>query len=180
MVGQADVEAQGLETEVDNGARAVPTELEATRVEQRAITWEERALERILRAPGLERALEWTLWASGLGRAVEGTLWAPGLERALEQTLWAPRLERALEQPPGTPQISQTSGIPAPSFSTSWGLLKGTIEEDLEGRIVVPQALNCPTEPQGKLPYVSALLTEGAQGLKLEDALVEGAADISG
>ncbi len=60
------------------------------------------------------------------------------------------------------------------------GLLKVTIEEVLEGCIVVPQALGCPTEPQGKLPHIIALLTEGAQGLKLKDALVEGAADVRG
>ncbi len=60
------------------------------------------------------------------------------------------------------------------------GLLKGTVEEVLEGRIIVPPALCCPTERQGKLPHVGALLTDGTQGLKLEDALVEGAADVRG
>ncbi len=60
------------------------------------------------------------------------------------------------------------------------GLLKGTVEEVLEGRIIVPQALCCPTERQGKPPHVGALLTDGTQDLKLEDALVEGAADVRG
>ncbi len=57
MVGQAHVE--GLETEVDKGARMVP---------------EARALERTLWAPGPEQALERTLWAPGPERALEWTL----------------------------------------------------------------------------------------------------------
>ncbi len=92
----------------------------------------------------------------------------------------APGLERALEQPPGTPQIPQTSGVPDPHSPPVEGLLKGTIKEVLEDCIIVPQALGCPTEPQDKHPHVGALLTEGAQGLKLEDASVEGAADVRG
>ncbi len=38
MVGQACVVAEGMETEVDKGARVVPAEQEATRVEQRTTT----------------------------------------------------------------------------------------------------------------------------------------------
>ncbi len=60
------------------------------------------------------------------------------------------------------------------------GLVKGIIEEIFEGRIIEPKPLCCTTELQGKLPHSSALLTEGAQGLKLEDALVEGAGESGG
>ncbi len=96
----------------------------------------------------MEQALERTLWAHGMERALKRTLWAHGSER----TLWDPGQERALEQPKGTPQIPETSGVQPPHSPPIEGLLKGTIEEVLEGRIIVPQALGCPTEPQGKLP----------------------------
>ncbi len=46
--------------------------------------------------------------------------------------------------------------------------------------MVEPQPLCRIAELLGKRPYVSALLTEGAQGLKLEDALVEGAGQCGG
>ncbi len=59
-------------------------------------------------------------------------------------------------------------------------LIKGTVEEVLEGHIIVPQPLCYTTELRGKLPHVSALLTEGAQSLKLEDALVERAGEKGG
>ncbi len=38
MLGQARVAAEGMETKVDKGARVVPAEQEATRVEQRTTT----------------------------------------------------------------------------------------------------------------------------------------------
>ncbi len=44
---------------------------------------QERDLERVLWAPGLERALERALWAPGQEQAQKRALWAPGLERAL-------------------------------------------------------------------------------------------------
>ncbi len=46
--------------------------------------------------------------------------------------------------------------------------------------MVEPQTLCRIAELLGKRPYVSALLTEGAQDLKLEDALVEGAGQCGG
>ncbi len=46
--------------------------------------------------------------------------------------------------------------------------------------MVEPQPLCCIAELLDKHPYVSALLTEGAQGLELEDALVEGAGQCGG
>ncbi len=73
MVGQACVVAEGMETEVDKGARVVPAEQEAT-------GWSrEPPLER---APGPERAPERNLWAPRPERAPE---------RTLERALWAPR-----------------------------------------------------------------------------------------
>jgi hypothetical protein len=48
-------------------------------------------------------------------------------------------------------------------------LLKGQVEEVFESRIVVAQTLCCNTEPEGKSPHVSALLTDGAQRPDLED-----------
>ncbi len=69
--------------------------------------------------------------------------------------------KRQVIQPPHPPPVE--------------GLIQGTIKEVLECRMVEPQPLCRVAELLGKRPYVSALLTEGAQGLKLEDALVEGA-----
>ncbi len=101
---------------------------------------------------------------SGLSSGLCGLPDWSGLWNSLQELHKFPR--RQVFQPPHSSPVE--------------GLLKVTIEEVLEGCIVVPQALGCPTEPQGKLPHISALLTEGAQGLKLKDALVEGAADVRG
>ncbi len=74
--------------------------------------------------------------------------------------------KRQVIQPPHPPPVE--------------GLIQGTIKEVLECRMVEPQPLCRIAELLGKRPYVSALLTEGAQGLKLEDALVEGAGQCGG
>ncbi len=103
--------------------------------------------------------VEW-LW-SGLWSGLSGLPDWIRLCNSLQELHKLPKCQ--VLQPPHSPPVE--------------GLLKGTFEEVLEGRIVVPQALGCSTEPQGKLPHISSLLTEGAQGLKLEDALVEGAAE---
>ncbi len=60
------------------------------------------------------------------------------------------------------------------------GLIKGTVEQVLQCHMVEPLPLCCTAEVLGKHPYVNALLTEGAQGLELEDALVEGARQCGG
>ncbi len=59
-------------------------------------------------------------------------------------------------------------------------LIKGTVKEVLEGRIIEPQPLYCTTELQGKPTDICPPLTEGAQGLELEDVLVEGAGEGGG
>ncbi len=74
--------------------------------------------------------------------------------------------KRQVIQPPHPPPVE--------------GLIQGTIKKVLECCMVEPQPLCRVIELLGKLPYVSALLTEGAQGLKLEDALVEGAGQCGG
>ncbi len=80
---------------------------------------------------------------NGLWSRLCGLLERRGLRNSLQELPKFPK--RQVFQPPHSPPVE--------------GLLKGTIEEVLEGRIIVPQALGCPTEPQGKLPYVSTLLT---------------------
>jgi len=74
--------------------------------------------------------------------------------------------KRKVIQPPPPPPVE--------------GLIKGTVEQVLQCRMAEPQPLCCIAELLGKHPYVSALLTEGAQGLELEDALVEGAGQYGG
>ncbi len=65
--------------------------------------------------------------------------------------------------------------IQPPHFPPVEGLIMGTVEQVIQCRMVEPQHLCCVAELLGKRPYVSALLTEGAQGPELEDVLVEGA-----
>ncbi len=60
------------------------------------------------------------------------------------------------------------------------GLIKGIFKKVLEGRIIEIQSLCSNAEHQRKLPQVSPLLMEGAQGLKLEHALVQRAGECGG
>ncbi len=60
------------------------------------------------------------------------------------------------------------------------GLIEDTVEHVFQCRMVEPQPLCCVAELLGKHPNVSALLTEAAQGLELEDALIEGAGQCGG
>ncbi len=108
--------------------------------------------ERALWAPGAEQALELTLWSTGAGQALEQTLWAPGLER----TLWAPGLERALER-------------------TLWARV---LKRSLRAASLYPKPSAAPLNLRAN--FLTSVLTEETQGLKLEYALVEEAADVRG
>ncbi len=174
-------------------ARAAPAGQEAWVTPAGWDTWEAPAGQGVWAAPSGRWAWEapagwgtwvvpagWWAWEAPAGR---GAWAAPAGRGAWAAQGQPPGRQRALKGPPGLEGWKKLSSSSSVSENGMPRLLRPPlgalqIRRPPLGKLhplLQHQPLCCVAELLGKHPYVSALLTEGAQGLELEDALVEGA-----